>query len=161
MDSKKLKQVVNQLKKQFKDFEVEKLIAHSNDESQTRDNLIHPFLNILNYQKIEDYTHEFVADLKDKRGKKVDIAITIGKKNPVILIECKRANQKLNDNHFRQLRDYCTDTPSAKIGILTNRLNIFIFRIDFIRFQMKLSILVRFVIFREISRKAIKYADLL
>ena len=120
MDSKKLKQVVNQLKKQFKDFEVEKLIAHSNDESQTRDNLIHPFLNILNYQKIEDYTHEFVADLKDKRGKKVDIAITIGKKNPIILIECKRANQKLNDNHFRQLRDYCTDTPSTKIGILTN-----------------------------------------
>ena len=25
-----------------------------------------------------------------------------------------------NDNHFRQLREYCTDTPSAKIGILTN-----------------------------------------
>lgn len=120
MDSKKLKQVVNQLKKQLSNFDVEKLISHSNDEAQTRDNLIHPFLNVLNYEKIQDYTHEFVADLKDKRGKKVDIAITLGKKNPIILIECKKATQKLNDNHFRQLREYCTDTPSAKIGILTN-----------------------------------------
>jgi hypothetical protein len=121
MDSKKLKQVVNQLKKQLISFEVEKLIKHSNDETQTRDNLIHPFLNILNYEKIEDYTHEFVADLKDKKGKKVDIAITLGKeKTPIILIECKRANQSLNDNHYRQLREYCTDTPSAKVGILTN-----------------------------------------
>tara|TARA_B110000285_G_C14562212_1_gene354003 strand:- start:238 stop:501 length:264 start_codon:yes stop_codon:yes gene_type:complete len=87
MDSKKLKQVVNQLKKQLSNFDVEKLLSHSNDEAQTRDNLIHPFLNILNYEKIQDYTHEFVADLKDKKGKKVDIAITLGKKTPIILIE--------------------------------------------------------------------------
>lgn len=120
MESKKLKQVVNQLKKQLNLFEAEKFITYSNDEAQTRDNLIHPFLNILNYEKIQDYTHEFVADLKNKKGKKVDIAITLGNKNPIILIECKRANQSLNDNHFRQLRDYCTDTTSAKIGVLTN-----------------------------------------
>ena len=55
-----------------------------------------------------------------KKGKKVDVAITLGSKNPVILIECKKSTEKLNDSHYRQLREYCTDTNTAKIGILTN-----------------------------------------
>ena len=37
-----------------------------------------------------------------------------------MLVECKSASTKLNDNHFRQLNEYCLYTPSAKIGILTN-----------------------------------------
>ena len=56
----------------------------------------------------------------DKKGRKVDIAITLGKKEPLILVECKSATAKLNDNHFRQLNEYCLYSPSAKVGILTN-----------------------------------------
>ena len=46
MDSKKLKQIINQLKKSFDNWDFNKAINHSKDETQTRDNLIHPFFNI-------------------------------------------------------------------------------------------------------------------
>jgi len=120
MDSKKLKQIINQLKKSFDNWDFNKAINHSKDETQTRDNLIHPFFNILNYSKLDDYTHEYISDMGDKKGRKVDIAITLGKKEPLILVECKSATAKLNDNHFRQLNEYCLYSPSAKVGILTN-----------------------------------------
>jgi hypothetical protein len=120
MDSKKLKQITNQLKKSFDNWDFNKAINLSNDETQTRDNLIHPFFNILNYSKMDDYSHEYVADMGDKKGRKVDIAITLGKKDPLMLIECKSVTAKLNDNHFRQLNEYCLYSPTAKIGILTN-----------------------------------------
>lgn len=120
MDSKRLKQITTQLKKAFDNWDFNKAINASKDEAQTRDNLIHPFLNLLNFQKIDDYTHEFYADMTDKKNRRVDIAITLGKKEPVILIECKSCTSKLTDNHFRQLNEYCLYTPSAKIGIVTN-----------------------------------------
>ena len=120
MDSKKLKQITTQLKKSFDSWDFNKAINHSNDETQTRDNLIHPFFNLLNYSKLDDYTHEYISDMGDKKGRKVDIAITLGKKEPLILVECKSATAKLNDNHFRQLNEYCLYSPSAKVGVLTN-----------------------------------------
>jgi hypothetical protein len=120
MDSKKLKQITNQLKKSFDNWDFNKAINHSNDETQTRDNLIHPFFNILNYSKLDDYTHEYISDMGDKKGRKVDIAITLGKKEPLMLVECKSATAKLNDNHFRQLNEYCLYSPSAKVGVLSN-----------------------------------------
>lgn len=120
MDSKKLKQITNQLKKSFDNWDFNKAINHSNDETQTRDNLIHPFFNILNYSKLDDYTHEYISDMGDKKGRKVDIAITLGKKEPLMLVECKSATAKLNDNHFRQLNEYCLYSPSARVGVLTN-----------------------------------------
>jgi hypothetical protein len=120
MDSKKLKQITNQLKKSFDNWDFNKAINYSKDETQTRDNLIHPFFNILNYSKIDDYTHEYISDMGDKRGRKVDIALTLGKKDPLILVECKSVTVKLNDNHFRQLNEYCLYSPSAKVGVLTN-----------------------------------------
>jgi hypothetical protein len=122
MESKKLKQITTQLKKSLENWDFQKAINASKDETQTRDNLIHPFLNILNYQKIDDYTHEYYADMSDKKNRRVDIAITLGKKEPVMLVECKSCTSKLTDNHFRQLNEYCLYTPSAKIGIVTNGL---------------------------------------
>ena len=67
MDSKRHKQITTQLKKSFDNWDFLKAINASKDETQTRDNLIHPFLNILNYQKIDDYTHEYYADMADKK----------------------------------------------------------------------------------------------
>ncbi len=55
-----------------------------------------------------------------KKNRRVDIAITLGKKEPIMLVECKSCTSKLTDNHFRQLNEYCLYTPSAKIGIVTN-----------------------------------------
>jgi hypothetical protein len=120
MDSKKLRQITQNLKKQLESWDFKKAIEASKDETQTRDNLIHDLLGILNYRKIDHYTHEFYADIADKKNRRVDIAITLGKKDPLMLVECKSVTSKLNDNHFRQLNEYCLYTPSAKIGILTN-----------------------------------------
>jgi len=120
MDSKRLKQIVNQLRRSLENWDIEKAIKHSEDETQTRDNLINPFFEILNYNKMDDYSHEYIADMGDKRGRRVDMALYLGKKNPSILVECKKATSKLTDNNFRQLNEYCLYTPSAKIAILTN-----------------------------------------
>lgn len=120
MNSQNTRQLVKDLSKKLEAWNWQKAIDNSQNETTTRDFLIHPFLDLLNYDRMDDYTHEVVADLGQKKGKKVDIAITLGGKNPVILIECKKANVNLNDNHYRQLREYCTDIISAKIGILTN-----------------------------------------
>jgi hypothetical protein len=120
MESKQLKQITNQLKKAFDNWDFDLAIKSSKDETQTRDNLIHPFLNILNFEKLKDYSHEYIADMGDKKGKRVDVAITLGKKDPIMLVECKSVTAKLKDDHFRQLNEYCLYTPSAKIGILTN-----------------------------------------
>jgi len=120
MDSKRLKQIVNQLRKSLENWDISKGIINSQDETGTRDFLINPFFDILNYRKMDDYTHEYVADMGDKKGRRVDMAIFLGGKNPEILVECKKATMKLTDNHFRQLNEYCLYTPSVKIGIITN-----------------------------------------
>lgn len=120
MDSQKIRQLVKDLTKKLDNWEWEKALNSSQNETTTRDFLIHPFLDLLNYDRIDDYTHEVTADIGGKQGKKVDVAITLGGRNPVILIECKKSTLNLNDNHYRQLREYCTDINTAKIGILTN-----------------------------------------
>jgi predicted type IV restriction endonuclease len=123
MESQKLKQLVKELNKKLSTWDWQKAVNNSGNETTTREFLIHPFLDLLNYDRMDDYTHEVTADLRDKQGKKVDVAITLGGKNPIILIECKKATQKLNDTHYRQLREYCTDITSSKVGILTNGVN--------------------------------------
>lgn len=119
----KTAQLTRSLKKSLDKFNVKAAVKSSSDETNTRILLIHPILELLGYKQITDFIHEYVADIKGKRGTKVDIAVTFGKKKPVILIECKKAGQKLNDNHFKQLNEYVLYTPSAKIGILSNGLN--------------------------------------
>ena len=121
MDSKRLKQIVNQLKRSLEKFGFDKRFTNSNDETQTRDFLIHPFFEeIMGYNKMTDFSHEILADVGGKRARKVDIAITLGGKKPLILVECKKAGTNLNDNHFRQLNEYCRNTTSSKVGILTD-----------------------------------------
>lgn len=122
MEGKKLKQITNQLRKSLDNWDYNKAILFSKDETQTRDNLIHPFLNILGFNKLDDYSHEYIADIGEKKGKRVDIAITLGKKTPSIIVECKSSTKQLTVDNFRQLNEYCLYTPSAKIGILTNGL---------------------------------------
>jgi len=49
MDSKRLKQIVNQLRKSLENWDISKAIINSQDETGTRDFLINPFFDILNY----------------------------------------------------------------------------------------------------------------
>ena len=122
MDSKKERQLVRVLKEKFQNFDSKKALKYSTDETNTRNFLIEPFFEILNYSEIDDYLHEYIADMGKKRGRRVDMAISFGKADPVIFVECKKSAESLTDKHFRQLNEYCLYTPSVKIGILTNGL---------------------------------------
>ena len=109
MDTKIITQVVREIKRSLQNWDIQKAIKITNDETQTRINLINPLFEILGYERY-DVVHEFLADIKGSRGRKVDMAITLGKKNPIILVECKSATNPLTLHNLRQLNDYCTYT---------------------------------------------------
>ncbi|KZE97710.1 hypothetical protein AVP43_00332 [Geobacillus stearothermophilus] len=75
-------------------------------EEATKTSIIMPFFQVLGYDIFnpEEFLPEFTADVGIKKGEKVDYAIMIDGK-PVILIEAKAANQKL-DKHDSQLFRY-------------------------------------------------------
>ena len=120
MDKSKLKQIVNKILKSLNKWDYNRAIRKSNNEAETRDYLIEPFLNILGYDKMDDYAHEFPLRLSAGKVKKVDMVITISGKSPDILIECKQANKNLTDTNFKQLSEYYQAHKESTIGILTN-----------------------------------------
>tara|TARA_B110000211_G_scaffold156278_1_gene177162 strand:- start:257 stop:1297 length:1041 start_codon:yes stop_codon:yes gene_type:complete len=120
MDKSKLKQIANRIQKSLNDWDYNRAINKSDNEAETRDYLIEPFLNILGYDKMDDYAHEFSLRLSAGKVKKVDMVITISGKSPDILIECKQANKNLTDTNFKQLSDYYQAHKESTIGILTN-----------------------------------------
>jgi hypothetical protein len=121
MDKKILTQVVREVRRSLENWDIKRAISNTNDETQTRINLINPLFDILGYDGY-DIVHEYLADIEGSRGRKVDMAITLGRKNPIVLIECKSATNALTLHNLRQLNDYCTYTQSVKIGVLTNGL---------------------------------------
>ena len=88
-------------------------------EEATKMSLIVPFFQLLGYDVFNpvELCPEYTADVGIKKGEKVDYAILI-KNEPVILIEAKSANRKL-DKHGSQLFRYFV-TTSARFAILTN-----------------------------------------
>ncbi len=78
-----------------------------------------PFIQLLGYDIFNptEVIPEFVADISNKKGEKVDYCI---KKDdePIIIIECKHWKENL-DLHNTQLERYFSFTK-AKFGILTN-----------------------------------------
>ena len=88
-------------------------------EEATKMSLIFPFFQLLGYDVFNplEFCPEYTADIGIKKGEKVDYAILMGK-DPVILIEAKSVNKKL-DRHSSQLFRYFVSTP-AKFAILTN-----------------------------------------
>ena len=66
-----------------------------------------------------DLIPEYDADFDGKKGKRVDYAIKLGKREPEIIIEFKSFGKNL-DKHTTQLKEYFTNTSNSKIGILTN-----------------------------------------
>ena len=120
MDKSKLKQIANKIQRSFDKWDYNRAINESNNEAETRDYLIEPFLNFLGYDKMDDYAHEFPLRLSAGKVKKVDMVITISGKSPSILIECKQANANLTETNFKQLSEYFKAHKESTIGILTN-----------------------------------------
>ena len=88
------------------------------NEDQTKQFLIAPFMNLLGYSNL-DLIPEYDAGYDGKKGKRVDYAIKLGKREPEIIIECKSYGKNL-DRHTTQLKEYFANTSNSKIGILTN-----------------------------------------
>ena len=101
-----IKQIGNLLEKSFSKWEYIKAIKLSENESQTRDYLIEPFFNLLGYNKMEHYSHEFSLKFAKGSVKKVDMVITLNRKTPIMLIECKRSTSNLTDTNRKQLAEY-------------------------------------------------------
>lgn len=116
-----LKQISGSIKRRLakNDF-VEIGEQRCKNEAQTRVLLIEPFLEILGYDVGNGLTPEYDADFGESTRKKVDYAIMIRSKKPIILIEAKTFGTTLNDKHAGQLNNYFANTQSAQIGILTN-----------------------------------------
>ena len=88
-------------------------------EEATKNAFVMPFMQLLGYDIFNplEVIPEFVADISNKKGEKVDYCI---KKDdePIIIIECKHWKENL-DLHNAQLERYFSFTK-AKFGILTN-----------------------------------------
>ena len=114
-----------EIKKKLGNWDYAKQKEHaSTGETASRVSLVDPFLSILGYKvENDDVRHEYTVEVNSKKLK-VDTVIVDGKARlPIILIECKRSNVALNDNHLRQLREYLDWVPESKMGILTNGLD--------------------------------------
>jgi hypothetical protein len=120
MDKIRVKQIANKIEKSLSSWDIKKAIKYSDDETKTRDYLVEPFIQILGYNQMDDYSHEYSLKYAKGSVKKVDMVIFLSKKEPEILIECKKANINLSERHFNQLNSYYEFHQQSKIGILTN-----------------------------------------
>ncbi len=120
MEKSKLTQISRKIEKSLANWDIEKAIVNSRNETQTRDYLIECFFEILGYDKY-DFNHEYSLQIEAGKVQKVDMAIRVGgRKSPDILIECKKATQNLTENNYNQLAGYYNFHKESKIGILTN-----------------------------------------
>jgi len=115
------KQIARKIEKSLNDWDIEKAILNSRNETQTRDYLIECFFEILGYDKY-DFNHEYSLQIDTGKVQKVDMAINVrsSRKSADILIECKKATQNLTENNYNQLAGYYKFHKESKIGILTN-----------------------------------------
>ncbi|ASJ74416.1 type I restriction enzyme HsdR N-terminal domain-containing protein [Granulosicoccus antarcticus] len=94
-------------------------------EEATKNALVMPFImNILEYNVFDPKVviPEFVADVGNRKGEKVDYAILNSEQEVIFLVECKRIGDNLSLKHAQQLIRYF-HTSSARIGVLTNGVN--------------------------------------
>ena len=87
-----IRQIGSLLEKAFQKWDYQRAINLSENESQTRDYLIEPFFNLLGYNKMDHYSHEFSLKFSKGNVKKVDMVITLNGRNPIMLVECKKSN---------------------------------------------------------------------
>lgn len=100
---------------------VKELEPHINTEEATKNALILPFLQTLGYDTFDPrvVSPEYTCDTGTKKGEKVDYAV-FRDGTPVMLLECKTCGSCLDAGKANQLHRYFQNTPSARIGILTD-----------------------------------------
>ena len=113
-----IKQISENISKKLLEWDFEKAITNSNNEANTVDNLVKPFLNILGYKPIDDFQTEYSIEIENS-SKSVDVVVMIKSKKPTILIECKTAKADL-EVHYNQLCHYFENSKESKLGILTD-----------------------------------------
>lgn len=103
-------------------IQIEQRKEHVTNEETTKHSLIIPFIQVLGYDIFNplEVKPEYTADFGKKKGEKVDYAI-FKNGNPIIFLEAKSINDKLN-NHDAQLSRYFNSTPNVKLAILSNGL---------------------------------------
>ena len=114
------KQIARKLERSIQNWDFQKAIDFSNNETKTRDYIIEPFFKILGFNEMDDYAHEFTIKFPDGNLKYLDMAITLSGRQPSILVECKKANTNLLSSHYKQLSSYYKYHKESKLGILTN-----------------------------------------
>ncbi|WP_233962994.1 type I restriction endonuclease [Shewanella indica] len=100
---------------------VPQISASLQTEEATKNALIMPFLSsVLGYDVFnpDEVLPEYTADTPTKKGEKVDYAL-MKDGEVLMLIECKKYNEKLSIKHASQLFRYFSVTK-ARIAILTN-----------------------------------------
>jgi predicted type IV restriction endonuclease len=88
-------------------------------EEGTKNAFIMPFIQMLGYDVFNpvEVVPEYISDIGLKKGEKVDYAI-MKDGHPIILMECKHWNEKLQVHDSQLLRYF--HTSKAKFSILTN-----------------------------------------
>ena len=94
---------------------------HEPNEAQTRAMLVDPFLRALGNETndLAIVVPEYQVRFRDANPEAVDYAIQDIKREPMILMETKSLNTRLDGNHARQLSRYFNAT-TARVGVLTN-----------------------------------------
>jgi predicted type IV restriction endonuclease len=97
----------------------EKIRENILTEEATKTSLILPFIQVLGYDVFnpQELVPEYIADVGIKKGEKIDYAIMQGN-DPIILIEAKSINEKLEKHDSQLYRNF--GTTKAKFAILTN-----------------------------------------
>lgn len=100
---------------------VQELKPHISTEEATKNTLIMPFLQTLGYDIFDPriVVPEYTSDTGTKKNEKVDYAVKRDGE-PVFLVECKTCGDCLDAGRANQLHRYFQNTPTARIGILTD-----------------------------------------
>jgi len=95
-------------------------IQHMETEESVKTSLVLPFIQALGYDVFDplEVVPEFTADFGIKRGEKVDYALKVDGK-VVMVMECKKAEAKLETHHAAQLYRYYS-VSEAKFGVLSD-----------------------------------------
>ena len=110
------KQIGNQLERLFSKWDYQKAIKLSDNESKTRDYLIEPFFNMLGYNKMDHYSHEYGLRFGKGSVKKVDMVVSINGKTPIMLVECKNLPQTYQQKTKNNSLSTTTTTKSLNLA---------------------------------------------
>jgi hypothetical protein len=100
---------------------IRELREHITTEEATKNAFIQPFLQLLGYDPFDPrvVVPEFTSDIGTKKKEKVDYAV-MKDGNPIMLFECKTCGACLDSGKANQLHRYFQNTPTARVGVLTD-----------------------------------------